>query len=113
MCIRDRGYTLVDNAAGLIEGFESVTLLDAFHTRDLTATLGTVVFHVLGSKGDASDIDVVASLQNVGTDEITLGDATSGTAHFGGASILPEPATGALVIAGLFVLGYAGRQGLR
>ena len=105
------GFTLVDNVNGLIEGFESVTLGVPAPAGD-TFTLGTVVFHVLGFAGDDTDIDVVASLQNIGTDKIVLGDVTNGTATFGGASVLPAPATGILVIAGLLSLGYAGRRSL-
>ena len=92
-----QGFTLVDNAVFRGDG---------------SFTLGTVVFHVLEASGDDTDIDVIASLQNIGTDKIELGDRTLGTASFVGASILPEPTMGTLVIAGLSVLGYAGRQSI-
>jgi len=107
--------TTIDNVAGLVTLFDEATLATGLVGGN-TRTLGSVAFHVVAAANDASDIDVIASLQNTGIDALTTagGGTTNGT--FVGASItgpVPEPTTALLVIAGLAGLGYAGRRSLR
>ena len=88
---------------GIITNFEEATLTTGLAT-DESRTLGSVVFHIVAATGDASDVDVIASLQNAGTDTISgAGGATLG-ADFVGASVVPEPASAALGGAALLTL---------
>lgn len=79
-----------------------------------TRTLGSVTFHVLAPSGNASDVDVVASVNNVGIDDITIrhlsGVVESGTAVFVGAAVVPEPGLAELLVVGLVGLGWAARS---
>ena len=97
---------------GTITNFDQKTLATGLAT-DESVTLGSIKFHVLNPVGDNTDIDVIANIDNTGTDTIT---GPSG-ANFVGASLtgpaVPEPTTALLVIAGLAGLGYAGRRNLR
>ena len=104
----------IDNTNGFVYGFDSGSLTGG--CVNCTITLGSVQFHVVRASGDASDIDIVASLVNAGLDEIngTLGPrcttADPSTCDFVGASVVPEPAMVVLVLTGLAGIGYASRR---
>ncbi len=108
--------TVIDNGLGFVLGFDQATLATGLIGTQ-TRTLGSVTFHVVSSVLPATDVDVIASLQNIGVDGITLKVTPSQTTdgNFNGASVtgVPEPTTALLVIAGLAGLGYAGRRSLR
>ncbi len=94
--------------------FDMATLTVGLFERFGSRTLGSVTFHVLAPSGNASDVDVVASVNNVGIDEITIrhlsGVVESGTAVFVGAAVVPEPGLAELIVVGLVGLGWAARS---
>ena len=101
--------------SGLFTNFDTGTLATGLTTG--TRTLGSVKFTVTAITAD-SDPDVIANLDNAGTDTIATNVGSSG-ATFGGAYIgdnspvVPEPTTALLLGAGLLGLGFAGRRNLR
>ena len=101
---------------GVITNWDSATLTTGL-TDNSSRTLGSVVFHVVAATGDASDVDVITTVNNLGTDTISGAGGVTLTANHVGASVIgpavPEPTTALLVVAGLAGLGYAGRRNLR
>ena len=101
---------------GVITNWDSATLTTGLADNS-SRTLGSVVFHVVAATGDASDVDVITTVNNLGTDTISGAGGVTLTANHVGASVtgpaVPEPTTALLVVAGLAGLGYAGRRNLR
>jgi len=103
-------FTAIDNELGLITGFDEATLATGLRGGH-SVTLGSVTFQVVSATGDPGDIDVIASLQNVGTDDVVRrGDPSSIGVTFFGASLVPEPTTATLLAAGIAGLAYAARK---
>ena len=104
--------TLIDNGLGKVTDFDEATLSTGL-TAGNTVTLGSVTFRVASTTGGPTDIDVIASLQNTGLDAIVGGgDSALIDANFIGASVVPEPTTVMLVVAGIAGLAYAGRKSI-
>lgn len=102
--------TLIDNGIGQVTDFDEATLSTGLGGGN-TVTLGSVTFRVASTTGGATDIDVIASLHKIGTDAIVGGgDGALIDANFIGASVVPEPTTTMLVVAGIAGLAYAGRK---
>lgn len=85
---------------GIITNFDEKTLATGLETA-VSVTLGTIIFHIVSADGSAGEADVIASLQNSGTDTITGG---GGNAVFVGADVVPEPASASLGAAALLTL---------
>ena len=108
--------TTIDNVLGLVTLFDEATLATGLAGGNVR-TLGSVTFHVVGAANDATDIDVIASVQNTGIDAITSPPDVVIGANFVGASVtgptpppVPEPTTALLLIAGVAGLSYVGRR---
>ena len=108
--------TTINNTAGLVTLFDEATLATGLAGGNVR-TLGSVTFHVVGAANDATDIDVIASVQNTGIDAITSPPDVVIGANFVGASVtgptpppVPEPTTALLLIAGVAGLSYVGRR---
>ncbi len=99
--------TETDNDLGFILSFDQATLATGLIGPE-TRTLGSVTFRVVntGPTGDETDIDVIASVQNMGVDGITLKVTPSQTTtgNFIGAAVVPEPAAAVLGMVALGVL---------
>jgi hypothetical protein len=103
--------TSIDNTNGLVENFDQQTLSSGMFGGQ-TRTLGSVTFHVVGAANSSGDIDVIVSLQNAGIDDLN-GPSGSFGGVFVGASVVPEPTSAILAMAGIAGLGYASRRSLR
>ena len=108
--------TTISNTVGLVTLFDEATLATGLAGGNVR-TLGSVTFHVVGAANDATDIDVIASVQNTGIDAITSPPDVVIGANFVGASVtgptpppVPEPTTALLLIAGVAGLSYVGRR---
>ena len=75
----------IDNVSGLVLNFDQQTLSTGL-VGGLTRTLGSVRFHVVKPTGTQADIDVFASLQNPGIDDLN-GPSGSVGGNFIGASV--------------------------
>lgn len=77
--------TTIDNASGLITDFDMATLATGLVGGEVR-TLGSVTFHVVAATHLSSDIDVIASLQQAGTDDVLNSSWVSVGANFVGAA---------------------------
>ena len=112
---------VIDNLTGRVTNFEQATLSTGLATSE-SRTLGSVRFHVRNPSGGSGEEDVRASLQNAGIDALVIdnetleaGPGVQAAVNFGAASLdaiglLPEPSTALLVVGGLSMLAWAGRN---
>jgi hypothetical protein len=98
------GLSLIDNANGLLEGFDQADLTGAGLVAS-TRTLGSMKFHVSNPFNDSSDIDIVANSNGLADGFVdSAGGQLANPVVFNGASVTgpvetPEPTTALLLIA--------------